>query len=74
VGTSEDINVSEKHTLSVFKTEYNRVPTETKVVGKRSARLLVTTARSFHVTLCVTSILREWQFIVSSFMKPVSCN
>jgi hypothetical protein len=60
--------------------EDGNVPNEIKVVENRSAVCRVTTVNQqpFHVTLCMTSSLKENDIfdktVVSSFMKLISCN
>jgi hypothetical protein len=76
-----DANTLEKHIASIFWVE-NGILNESNVVENRSAHFRVTPVaqQSFHVTLCVISILREWlsrlnhgfQFDETDFMQLFS--
>jgi hypothetical protein len=82
VDSHGDTNVSEKHTVSIFRAKDGSIPNETKVVGNRSVQFLVTTVarQLFHATPCMTSNLKEWnfrlnhtfQFYETDFMQPAS--
>jgi len=57
-GAVIDTKVMEEH-ISILRAEDDCVPNESKAVRNRSAQFRTTTVaqQSFHVTLCVTSIL-----------------
>jgi hypothetical protein len=64
-------HASEKNTDSLFRTKEGSITNEAKIVGNRSAQFHVTTVpqQPFHVTLHVTSNLRELYFLLNNSLK-----